>query len=288
MTTVKDNPCAQAIKETLAYRSIFKYPVSYHQLCTTLISSKTFAGKFLHDEVIRLVKKGDVKSKFHKYYAPGFQPVNWTKHVDSTLKLLKDNDYVFKTLEMIPWIKMLCVTGSVAAFNTGKDSDIDVFVVAKANRLWLTRGFLFLILKIIGKLRGDKNSAGKICPNLLVDEKNMEWPASKQNIHVAHDIVLMRPVINRDETYFKFVKSNKWVFDYIASFKCTFSGLKDGKKQRGSLILDILENLAMFMQVGYMRRRKTKEVTKKHFIHFRRDDNTKWILDKFEKLVEGL
>ncbi|EKE00457.1 MAG: hypothetical protein ACD_22C00017G0001, partial [uncultured bacterium] len=44
MTTVKDNPCAQAIKETLAYRSIFKYPVSYHQLCTTLISSKTFAG----------------------------------------------------------------------------------------------------------------------------------------------------------------------------------------------------------------------------------------------------
>ena len=42
---------------------------------------------------------------------------------------------------------MIAITGSVANYDAEENDDIDLLIVTEKNRLWITRGFVFLILK---------------------------------------------------------------------------------------------------------------------------------------------
>ena len=171
----KEKVCDLAIKKTLAYGAIFKYPMSFYQLSTYLVTKKKFDYDFFNKSLKRLVKKKHIKAKDGKYYLPGVRPVSWNSREKYTKKLLKDSQLGFTLLSTIPWIKMLTVTGATAKNNAVKNDDIDIFIVTEKNRLWITRSFVWAILKIIGKyaFSGERNK--KFCCNLFVDETKMEW-----------------------------------------------------------------------------------------------------------------
>ena len=57
---------AKAIKRTLAYRSIFQYPMSFYQLATFLISSKPVDGKKLKETLNKLVKENWARKRYGK------------------------------------------------------------------------------------------------------------------------------------------------------------------------------------------------------------------------------
>src|SRR3989344_7290328 len=52
-------------------------------------------------------------------------------------------------LSKIPTINLICATGSIAINNATKDADLDLFIVTTKDTLWLTRPFVFLLLKIL-------------------------------------------------------------------------------------------------------------------------------------------
>src|SRR5258708_2858873 len=193
----KERACDAAIKNTLQYRAIFKYPLSFQQLQTYLICRKGFEYEFFKKTVSRLHKKNYIKAKDEKFTLPSLKPFSWDLRGKYSKEHIERNSKVFKKLGSIKWIKMLAVTGSVAAFNADKDDDIDIFIVTERNRLWLTRFFVVLMLKAMGVYRSETNPNKKICPNILIDETQLEWNKDKQNIYVAHEIAMMYPIINR-------------------------------------------------------------------------------------------
>ena len=278
------NACEAAIKNTLKYRSIFKYSLSKYQLKNLLISSQKFNEKHFSDELNRLVKKGDVKSRGERYYSTGFKPVDWARRAKQSSELIEQAISTSEVLSTIPWIKMLSVTGSVAAYGADEDSDIDIFIVCTHNRTWLTRFFTWVLLNALGKYRTDKNPRRKICPNIFVDENSMTWPKDKRSVYIAHEIVMMHPLINRDETYFGFLRANQWIFDYFRNFNVVLA-LKEGKKKKQSWLVDLLERVLFRFQVVYMKRKKTTEITQRNLIHFNRDDWSSKIIAKYSNLV---
>jgi hypothetical protein len=287
MTEKKQNPCESAIKKTIAYRIMFKYPLTEYQLKTMLISNRKFEENYFSDQLRSLTKKGDVKSRDHKYYGPGFKPVNWYKKAESSKKHIEEAKHIAKTLSVIPWIKLIGVTGSVAAYNSEDNSDIDFFIVATKNRLWLTRLFTVMLLKSIGLYRTNKFPNGKICPNIYVDEQNLSWPKNKRNLFIAQEIIMMHPVLNRENIYFKFIKANQWLFEYFRGFNISYP-TKAEKETKQSKIIHCIENLSRKVQIWYMKKRKTSEITERGLIHFNRDDWTNKILTKYEDAVKNL
>jgi hypothetical protein len=73
----KEKACDRAVQRTLAYSSVFKYPLSKHQLYTFLITRKKYEPDFFEKSLRRLVKGDSIKAKNGKYYLPGVRPVSW-------------------------------------------------------------------------------------------------------------------------------------------------------------------------------------------------------------------
>jgi len=286
MMVKKDSICAEAIKNTLSYRSIFKYSLSLFQLRTMMISKEEISDDVFINELDGLVKRGGVKSRSKRYYARGYRPVDWNVRAASSKKLIENSRPALKALNTIPWIKLLCITGSVAAYNADKNADIDVFIVCTKNRLWLTRFFTVVMLKVLGKYRSDTEPAGRICPNIYVDEKSIIWPKNKRNLYVAQEIIMMHPIINKDNTYFKFIESNDWIFEYFRNFAVDTSVTPHTNLNRQSRLVNIAEDILRRYQVWYMKKRKTNEITEKHLIHFNREDWTEKILGKYSGLIK--
>jgi predicted nucleotidyltransferase len=215
---------------------------------------------------------------------PGTKPLSWDLRTKRTKRMLKKNKDVFELIGKIPWVKLVGVTGSVAAYNTDKKSDVDIFVITTKNRMWLSRGFSVVFLKNILKRYPKKGkSAGQICPNIFIDEKNLEWPKKQQNIYTAHEIVMMQPIINKDDMYFKFIKANNWIHKYFPHFRVNCPKKFTPTHKENSKIVDLLEKAAMSMETKYMQKKKTKEITTKHMIHFKKYYNMDRILKKFKK-----
>jgi predicted nucleotidyltransferase len=212
--------------------------------------------------------------------------VSWEFRYKQTQETFSKIHTIAKVLRKIPWIKMLCVTGSVAAYNADKESDIDIFVVAKTHRLWLTRGFIAAILKAMGMYIKKDSDPGRFCPNLFIDDTVLSWPEKDRSIYTAHEIVLMHPVIDRDHTYLKFLKANDWIRNHFANFELHHDEIKTKRRQTGSRIVNLFEKLAATLQQKYMARKRTNEVIDKHMIHFKKNDNTNWILTSYKKLTK--
>ncbi len=281
----KEKACDRAIQKTLAYSAVFNYPVSKFQLYTFLRTRSNFEEEFFEKSLRRQVKKGHVKARDGKYYLPQNRPVSWNLRDKYTKDLLGESKLGFSLLNKIPWIKMLAVTGAVASNNAGKDDDIDIFIVTQKNRVWLTRFFTYVILKIIDKYAQGKNNQRKFCCNLFVDETKIKWPEDKQNAYIAYEIASMHPIIDRTQTYFRFLKQNDWIFSYFKNYHITFPE-KLKKLAAGSFWVDRLEDLARKFQLNYMKSKKTTEVTTKHLIHFNNHDHTETVLQQFKELAE--
>jgi hypothetical protein len=279
----KEKACDRALLKTLAYRSIFKYPLSKYQLYTFLITKKKFNEKFFKKSLRRLVKKDHIKAKNSKYYLPSVRPVSWKLRDKYSRELLNESRLAIKMLKVIPWIKMLAVSGALAANNASKDDDVDIFIITQKNRLYTTRFFTFLILKIINKYAQGKEQKRKLCCNLFVDETNIKWGRNRQNIYIAHEVISIHPLITRDEMYFRFMKANSWALKYFKNFHVELPGKFTKQESAQSKFLDLLEDILRNLQLKYMAKKKTTEVTKKNLIHFNKNDHAEEILEQYKE-----
>jgi len=137
---------------------------------------------------------------------------------EEKIKLAKD--LVKKHLIKIKGIEMVGITGSVAAEAAKKNEDIDLLIITKADELWWNRLYLriyVLVNQIPHRVFGKKEKNNEFCFNLWLDKNNLEMPESKKNLKNAMDLVMMKVILNRDNSYQKFLIANKWVKKYLAT-----------------------------------------------------------------------
>jgi hypothetical protein len=131
----------------------------------------------------------------------------------SRQKWLKAKKFV-RILSLIPWIKLVCVTGALAMNNAEPADDIDLMIVTSANRLWLTR-LLVLIFGFPWLRRGRKIN-DRLCFNLWLDETAL--PLKERNLYTAHELCQAKPIFDRDNTYQKFIQANLWYKRFLPNW----------------------------------------------------------------------
>lgn len=281
----KERDCENAIKKTLAYSGVFKYPLSYYQLTTYLMGRNDYNFLFFNKQLRRLLKSKQIFVEKEKYFLPGIKPVSWQVRLKASKDIFYKTKASLNVLRSIPWIKMVAITGSAAASNADKGSDVDILVISKRNRVWLTRMLTVVILKILNLYPKIDGEVGKICANLYLDEEALVWPKDRRSVYVAHDLAMIKPLFERDNMYFKFISTNKWIGDYMPNFAYEPFGKFKPDTKGDSVLLDGIENILMHIQLAHMKKKKTKEITKKHIIHFNKNDNTPGILEEYSTLL---
>lgn len=236
----------------------------------------------------QLVKSGAVTEKNGLYSLRKVDYENYAQNQTRAKELVAKANAVTHYLKNIPWIELIALTGDVAAFNSDKRADIDMLIVTKPRRLFLSRFFLVVVLKLLGVYWTAKDPAGKVCPNIFMTSDAMTWDAKNQNLYTANEVSLMYPLYSRNDCYFSFLAQNSWVSAYLPNLIVPEINLQDIKQTTIGKLLDLVEFLTRTLQLAHMRKRRTRELVAKNFLHFNIHDRTPDIIGKFRNPKIGV
>lgn len=209
----------KAILKTLIYADIFDYPLKAWEIHKWLIGKKGT----LH-QVEKALKRKRLESGIKNqegYYFLKNRKGLVKKRLDkerSSNKLFKRAVWVGNILRVIPWIKLIGVSGNLAMKNSTRKDDIDFFIITQSKRLWISRLLVLLVLGFLGKRRSreDKEVGGKVCVNLLLEEDQLIQ--KKKDLYTAHEVLQMRVLWQRENIYSKFLEENEWVFKFLPNW----------------------------------------------------------------------
>lgn len=250
----------QAIKKTIEYSEKFGMKLSEEQLWSRLMGSAIYSEQEFEKKIGRfgLIKKTSINSEARK-------------------KMLMAEKMAEKMIANNKDILMIAVTGSVAADSCQRNDDIDMLVVTKDSRLWLSRlKLLFLLAKNKDKFRryGKREKRDAFCFNMWLEEKSLKLPGNKRSERSAVDLVLSRVIVDRNNLYRKFIKENDWAKKWIATgyeLKSNELRVKNRKigKNKKNIIGDLMNLVAFVGQYIYMFPKITKETVglKMAFFH---------------------
>jgi len=111
-----------------------------------------------------------------------------------------------RVLSVLPFVRFVGVTGALAMDNCVAGDDLDVMIVTAPDRVWLTRAFSIVLVRV-GKLFGDT-----LCPNYLISENALAL--EHQSLFVAHEFMQMVPVYG-SEVYARLLCANTWTQAYL-------------------------------------------------------------------------
>ncbi|OGC52484.1 hypothetical protein A2709_03225 [candidate division WWE3 bacterium RIFCSPHIGHO2_01_FULL_43_9] len=276
-----ETPAAKAILDTLRYKAIFSYPVSFYELWHFLIHKEKVEIGAFRSQLEHLVKTNRVQCANGLYFLPKATAENVEKKKMLAKRHIETASSVTAYLKRIPWVEMVAVTGSVAASNADSASDIDLLIVTESKRLWLSRLFVVLVLKALGIYWNDQKPAGTVCPNIFMSSGILNW--EKKNVYIANEIALLYPLFSRNETYFRFMEENSWVKDYLANCYQFGQALthKRTAKTTVSKLVDLLESVCMKAQKIHMQNKVTTEVIRPNLAHFNKKDSMFATLSKY-------
>jgi D-beta-D-heptose 7-phosphate kinase/D-beta-D-heptose 1-phosphate adenosyltransferase len=217
----------KAILATLSYSDIFDYPLTEEEIWKWLVledgKQKTEnKEKFLHSLKFALNSR-QIRVTKGFYHLPRREEIVKIRQQRETYSKLKIKlaEKVAGILRLIPWVKLIGVTGALAMNNSKEDDDLDLLIITSKNRLWLTRLFSVFLVELTGKRRrpGDQKVKDKICLNMLLDESHLAIPEKERDLFSAHEVCQMKPLWEKERTYQKFLKANQWSQEFLPNWK---------------------------------------------------------------------
>jgi hypothetical protein len=279
----------KAIIKTLCYADVFDFPLTVDEIWKYLISDRCYSRKSVNISLGKL----KIIDRFKGYYFIK----GGSKLYDLRLerknyisKKIKTAERIADFLKIIPSVKMIGITGTLAVENTGKNDDIDLLVVTGRRLLWTTRFFVTLFVEIAGLRRhpGQKNIKDTICLNMFLDEDHLAIPIEERNIYTAHEVVQLKSIYSRNCTFEKFIFENRWVRKYLPNSMQKVmrqSNYNAIKKLNNRFFLvrlyDVIEILLRKFQLWYMRKKITNEIISNVIIRFHPNDIKARIIRKY-------
>lgn len=286
----------QSILATLAYHDIFDYPLKAEEVHRFLIDKKVDKSQ-VATQLNKLTSKSTIGQKQGFYYLK-----NRSTLVKTRLAREKHSEKKFKRalfyaslLKIIPTIKLAAVSGALAMENSNKNDDIDIIIIASRGYLWTTRFFANLILWPFKRDPRGKHLSNKACLNLFLDEKALK--IKDQNLYTAHEICQIKPILDRDNTYQKFIRANLWIKKYLPNWKPEIVNSKSkivNRKGKKAIYLPFTinnsptENILKSFQLSYMRSKISTERIWDKQLFFHPANTQEKVLSEYRKRLKKL
>jgi predicted nucleotidyltransferase len=192
-----------AILATLAYFDLFQYPLTEREIFFFLprqVAPASFERAL-----------GDLLGEGLVYTWEGFYSVRndaglvHRRKAGNTLaaRMLGTAEKIATLLSYFPYVRGVGVSGSLSKQYADEGSDIDLFIITSADRLWVARTLLHCIKKFAFLVRRED----WFCMNYFVDEAALEIP--EKNLYTAVEIVTLIPMRGA-AAFSEFRKANAW------------------------------------------------------------------------------
>lgn len=135
---------------------------------------------------------------------------------------------IIKKINYLPFIWAIFLSGSLAIRNSNENSDIDLLIITKKNRIFMVRFLLTVLLELLRVRRKPNKIKRKICLNHYRSEDNLE--IKNHNLYTAYSYSHLCVLLDRDKLFDKFKKENNWLKNYFLFWKENFSSFLKIKK----------------------------------------------------------
>lgn len=179
-------------------------------------------------------------------------------------------------LSIVPHIKMIALSGSVANLSAKNESDIDIFIVTRKNFIFSVRYLCVFLITIFGlKCNPKKNEfADKISLSFFLNENNLNMDRlsknSKEENLRAKWIYEIIPMYDEHLTYLDFMDKNSWVKKYYKNYY-TYMTIKT-KNIKLNYILYFFKKifeLISFVGVGYIFEKIVRHIQIQRLFNFK-------------------
>lgn len=290
---------------TLAYFDMFDYPLKFEEIFGYFLGEQPDREElknFLHDH------RDAIHYQDGYYFLKGRDLIVVTRDEREKIsqQYWKKVRRFLPFIQFVPFIKMVGVCNTLAYNNASKDSDIDLFIVAKKGRLFFVRFLTVLLFGLLGVRRHGNKIARRVCLSFYVDESslNLEKIQDGENdIYLPYWLLTMRPIYGH-ETYEKFVHENFWIRKYFQrtlsvrqvfwkdNFLRLFAKLKESlwKGKWGDVIEKKLRDVQMKRHQKNLTHLPSGAsiVVSDHMLKFHNIDRRKDIAERFERRLKEL
>lgn len=201
----------ESIYATVCFFDVFDKPVHRREFTQYLLGVQAS-----QDDVDGFLAKDKRLGRRDEYYfLPGREEVLAAREARAPVTDLywkKVSKYVPK-LHKIPFIKAIAVCNSLAFEHCNSESDIDLFIITKKNRIFLARVLSGILLHLYGVRRYKNKIAGRFCLSFYVAEDGMdlEEMVKENEVYLYYWMKSLEFVYRRDENiYRRFYKRNEW------------------------------------------------------------------------------
>ena len=223
---------SSSVISAIIYFDIFQYPLRLEEIISFLPQKKVNAGEVMIT-LNRLTAEGYIFNQlnlnhtflfinkedfFYLNEHPGIIERRLKGNLEA-MKMMRTAKRFSKLIQSFPFVRCVCISGSLSKGFIDEKGDIDYFIITEPNRLWISR-MLLIVFKKIFLL----NSRKYFCVNYFIDTGHLEIP--DKNIFTATELLSLLPMTNQS-LFSTFVQHNEWTFDYLPNYH-----LQQSQKQK--------------------------------------------------------
>jgi len=225
------NPLDKNILATIIYYDGFGYPLTAFEIWKYLIRSDYFIADGRNEsgiaslaEIMEKLQNENLKKYIESqngfYFFKGRQQLVRERILNNKISVKKFDRLlkIIKWLKLIPFVKMIGVTGALAMKNAKEKSDLDLLIVLKQGKIWTGRTIITALLHIFGKRRHGLKISDRVCLNFFITDESLE--IITKDLFSASEYMFLFPLYGL-ETYKRFQIKNRWIKSMKPNFGIT-------------------------------------------------------------------
>jgi hypothetical protein len=200
----------QAVLATLAYFDIFQYPLTVDE--TTKFLYKLEPDQ--HHVEMTLNESKLITRRGSYYQLKGEQDHISTRHDRDIIAkgLWKRIDRFRWIFNITPYLRMAAICNNLSTNNTSNTSDIDLLIITKPGRLFISRLILTFWLHIFGVRRHGDKVSGRFCLSFFATEGTLQCEYIEKkpyDLYLAYWLQTLEPIAGSRLTYEKILDDNE-------------------------------------------------------------------------------
>lgn len=209
-----------SILRAVIYFDLFSYPLTARELYQCLWQPPQTAYSELLEHLSKLTVSGRLAVTFGYYHLPCRGQIIETRRRAFLFqeKKLAIARRLIRKLRYVSGVRMVAVCNTVAAGWPEERSDVDLFIVVRAGRMWITRFLVTLVTTLMNLRRSGNSVANKVCLSFFITDDQLDISCvalSSPDVYLVYWLNQLICVYDADSLHDKLLNANKWAFDHL-------------------------------------------------------------------------
>jgi hypothetical protein len=202
-----DRPLLDAARATVAYADLFDFPLERREVHRDLIGIAAAEAATI-TAIDTLLARGDLAADGAYLVLPGRRGLAQVRaeRQARAARLWPAARRLGRLLGRFPFVRMVALTGSLAASNPDARADIDFLIITAPDRLWTVRAMAVALVRLA------RQGGVHLCPNYLLSTRALAL--DHRDLFTAHELLQAMP-LSGAAVYRRLLDSNPWAAQWL-------------------------------------------------------------------------